>query len=87
MKKIITHLVAAYVGAGLFGGLVMQAAVPPMNNFGVAFYGFTWPAFLVCARTEADFQYSFQFDDGYRSIDAATPEEWNKAANFANKPN
>ena len=54
MKKIITHLVAAYVGAGLFGGLVMQAAVPPMNNFGVAFYGFTWPAFLVCARTEVE---------------------------------
>jgi hypothetical protein len=40
-------------------------------------------------QPEAEFQMqtSFQFDDGYRSINAATPEEWNKAANFANKPN
>jgi len=54
MKLILTHLVAAYVGAGLFGGLVMQAAVPQMNTFGVAVYGVTWPAFLFCARTDME---------------------------------
>lgn len=50
MKFILTHAVASYVGAGLFGGLVMQTAVPAMNTFGVAYYAAAWPAFLHCAK-------------------------------------
>ncbi|WP_411975970.1 hypothetical protein [Sulfitobacter faviae] len=52
MKFIFTHAVAAYVGAGLFGGLVMQTAVPSMNTFGVAYYAAAWPAFLHCAKSK-----------------------------------
>jgi hypothetical protein len=51
-KTILTIAASAYIGAGLFGGLVMQAAVPAMNSFGVAYYAATWPAFLTCARKD-----------------------------------
>ena len=50
MRFIFTVVVSAYIGAGMFGGLVMQSAVPAMNTFGVVAYGVTWPAFLHCAR-------------------------------------
>ena len=52
MKSILTHIAAAYMGAGLFGGLVMQAAVPAMNTLGVAYYTAAWPAFLHCAKSK-----------------------------------
>lgn len=51
-KTILTIVASAYIGAGLFGGLVMQAAVPAMNGLGVAYYAATWPAFLHCARKD-----------------------------------
>lgn len=54
IRFVTTHILAAYIGAGLFGGFVMQSAVPAMNLFGVAAYGVTWPAFLYCARTNLD---------------------------------
>ena len=50
MSRLVKYLVSAYVGAGLFGGLVMQAAIPAMNGIGVAVYASSWPAFLYCAR-------------------------------------
>ena len=52
MKSILTHIAAAYMGAGLFGGLVMQAAVPATNALGVAYYTAAWPAFLHCAKSQ-----------------------------------
>ena len=52
MKEILKLLCAAYIGAGLFGGLIMQAAVPAMNWRGVVYYSATWPAFLHCARSD-----------------------------------
>jgi hypothetical protein len=54
LKTIVTVIVSGYLGAGLFGGLVMQTAVPAMNTFGVAAYAVSWPGFLYCARSDFD---------------------------------
>ncbi|MBW3243407.1 hypothetical protein KUV57_12105 [Epibacterium sp. DP7N7-1] len=51
-RSIFAAIFWAYFGAGMFGGLVMQAAVPAMNGLGVAYYAATWPAFLHCARSD-----------------------------------
>lgn len=52
-RIIATHLLALYLGAGLFGGLLMQRAIPAMNGVGVAFYAATWPRQIACARVSA----------------------------------
>ena len=49
MKSVATHFAALYIGAGLFGGLLMQAAIPAINPLGVAYYAATWPAQIYCA--------------------------------------
>ena len=51
-RIIATHLVAIYLGAGLFAGLLMERAVPAMNAAGVAFVALTWPRQIICARAE-----------------------------------
>lgn len=43
-----------YLGAGLFGGLLMERAIPAMNAVGVAFYATTWPMQIICARTTTE---------------------------------
>lgn len=69
MKFILTHAVASYVGAGLFGGLVMQTAVPAMNTFGVAYYAAAWPAFLHCAKSKlADCDPMSIIPEGWRPL-------------------
>ncbi|MGN6770653.1 MAG: hypothetical protein ACTHJQ_12535 [Rhizobiaceae bacterium] len=51
MKRyILVSLVSAYLGAGLFAGLLMQRAVAPLNPLGVAFIAVTWPNQIRCAR-------------------------------------
>lgn len=52
IRSTLAAIFWAYFGAGMFGGLVMQTAVPAMNGLGVAYYAMTWPAFLHCARTD-----------------------------------
>lgn len=52
-RKIITHLLALYLGAGLSLGLVMQQVLP-LNALGVAVYAATWPRHVYCARPGAD---------------------------------
>lgn len=49
MRTITTHAAALYLGAGLFGGLLMAAAVPAINPVGVIYYAATWPAQIYCA--------------------------------------
>lgn len=53
-KKLLTHLMAMYLGAGIFGGFVMYHSIPAMNVIGVAAYAVTWPNFLYCARQDND---------------------------------
>lgn len=50
-KQILTHVTAVYFGAGLFGGLLLQQAMPAMNAIGVTYYAITWPGQIYCART------------------------------------
>ena len=54
IRVIITHATTLYVGAGLFGGLLMQQAIPSMNALGVAAYAAIWPVFIYCARAARD---------------------------------
>ena len=51
MRAALSHLLAGYVGAGLFGGLLMKMSIPALNPIGVVFYALTWPAFVYCAPT------------------------------------
>lgn len=63
----------AYVGAGLFAGLLISAAVPPLNAIGIGYYALTWPAQVYCARLDRGCggvtpspkwaRYMFTFDD------------------------
>lgn len=54
MKRfILTVTVSAYLGAGLFAGLLMQRAIPALNPLGVAYVAATWPRQIICARPEA----------------------------------
>lgn len=52
-RIILTHLIAAYLGAGLFSGLMMQRAIPALNPLGVAYIAVTWPGQIICARTDS----------------------------------
>lgn len=49
MRRVLTHLAAIYLGAGLFGGLMMGQAVPALNWLGIGYYALTWPAQVYCA--------------------------------------
>ncbi|MDY8108305.1 hypothetical protein U0C82_03960 [Fulvimarina sp. 2208YS6-2-32] len=42
-----------YAGAGLFAGLMMQRAIPPLNPLGVTFIALTWPNQIRCARVSS----------------------------------
>lgn len=53
MTKIFTHLLAAYLGAGLSLGLIM-AQVLPLSAIGVGVYTVTWPQHVYCARPKAN---------------------------------
>ena len=48
-KKIITHLIAAYFGAGIFSAAMLMQAIPAMNVFGGAVQMALWPAMVYCA--------------------------------------
>lgn len=51
MKRLlVVSVVSAYLGAGLFAGLLMQRAIPAINPVGVLFIAITWPNQLRCAR-------------------------------------
>ena len=52
-RVILTHLIAAYLGAGLFSGLLMQRAIPALNPLGVAYITLIWPDQIICARTNS----------------------------------
>ena len=49
-RLLITHVLAFYLGAGLFAGLLTQRAVPALNSVGVAFIAVTWPEQIRFAR-------------------------------------
>jgi hypothetical protein len=74
-RLILTSLVSAYFGAGLFAGLLMQRAIPALNPLGVAFIAATWPNQIRCARVESGCEavpqwvapYVFTFSDAGRS--------------------
>ena len=48
-RYIIVSFLSMYLGAGLFGGLIMKQAIPEMNGLGVAYYAVTWPEHVYCA--------------------------------------
>lgn len=50
----MSHLLAMYLGAGLFGGVLMAIAIPALNGFGVVYYMLTWPAHVYCAPAERE---------------------------------
>lgn len=64
--KILKYLSAMYLGAGLFGGLVMATAVP-LNWFGVLMYGLTWPAFLYYTPASRDCNVLMMFPDWFNA--------------------
>lgn len=49
IRLLATILISAYLGAGLFAGLLMQRAVPTLNPLGVAYIGLAWPQQIYCA--------------------------------------
>ena len=49
IRPILTHLLALYLGAGLFGGVVMATHLP-LSWLGVTYYTITWPEHIYCAR-------------------------------------
>ena len=51
MKQILIYILCGYLGAGLFGGLMIKQAIPALNAFGVSYYAVTWPYQVYCART------------------------------------
>lgn len=53
-KLVITATTSAYIGAGLFAGLLMQRAIPALNPVGVIFIAATWPNQIRCARVESN---------------------------------
>jgi hypothetical protein len=52
MTKILSHLASMYVGAGLFGALLMAQAIPAINLFGIAYMTATWPRLIYCTPVE-----------------------------------
>lgn len=53
-KFLMGIFLGVYLGAGLFGGLLIQRSVPALNPAGIAYVAATWPNIIRCARTEAD---------------------------------
>lgn len=54
MRAAILGLtIGAYLGAGLYAGLLMQRAIPALNPAGVAWITVTWPNVIRCARVDA----------------------------------
>ncbi|MGN6773138.1 MAG: hypothetical protein ACTHJQ_25315 [Rhizobiaceae bacterium] len=52
-RYILVSLVSAYLGAGLFAGLLYQRAIPAINPLGVALIAVTWPNQIRCARVSS----------------------------------
>lgn len=50
-RHIATHLLALYIGAGLFGGIIMSRVLP-LTGVGIAYYAATWPQQVYCAAPE-----------------------------------
>lgn len=50
LRAALTHLLAAYLGAGLFLGLLTQRAIPAVNPVGIVIITLTWPNHIRCAR-------------------------------------
>jgi Na+-translocating ferredoxin:NAD+ oxidoreductase RnfD subunit len=53
MRSIFTHMIAVYIGAGLFGALLMKAAIPAMNPLGMVYFTVSWPQQIICARADS----------------------------------
>ena len=53
IRIIAAAAIGAYVGAGLFAGLLTQRSIPALNPVGVAFIAVTWPNQIRCARADA----------------------------------
>lgn len=70
IRFLLTVLISGYLGAGLFGGMLMQRAIPPMNALGVAYITLTWPRQMICATP----------DSGCSN----TPPEWISVHMFSN---
>ena len=51
-KTIITHLIALYLGAGIFGGAMLYSAMPALNIFGAGIQAVMWPAMVYCVPKE-----------------------------------
>ena len=57
MKRyILTSALSAYLGAGLFAGLLMQRGIPALNTVGVTAIALTWPNQIRCARVASGCQ-------------------------------
>ena len=54
MRTLIIVVVSAYLGAGLFAGLLMHRAIPALNPLGIGYIAATWPRQIICARVETD---------------------------------
>ncbi|WP_411839812.1 hypothetical protein [Paracoccus sp. ME4] len=52
-RLIAAFLLGAYLGAGIFAGLLHQRAVPALNVVGIAWITATWPNLIRCARADA----------------------------------
>lgn len=57
-----------YVGAGLFGGLLMSQAIPAMNAIGVAVYALIWPRFIYCAPVTRECEALSAFPDWAQAL-------------------
>ena len=53
-RILAAFAVGAYLGAGLFAGLLTQRSIPALNAVGVTYIAATWPNQIRCARTAAD---------------------------------
>jgi len=66
MKQVLTHTLAAYLGAGLFAALIMNAAIPALNWKGMAYIAAAWPGQVYCARVDQNCQeppqWAFSFE-------------------------
>lgn len=50
--------IAAYIGAGLFAGWLMNAAIPAINWLGITYIAATWPIQIYCAPVEQQCEFS-----------------------------
>lgn len=48
MRHFLLGFFACYFVTGLAAGLAMKRVIPPLNGFGVAYVGATYPVSLVC---------------------------------------